>query len=457
MSYQKYRERAEPYGFKINRYITLKLENNETVIYINKERFIQCVYLLLNIPVNQVEDYEGIDSIDKAAEKLDDELNFNDSDVKISSKTEFWGHCSNLQAWVENNYNTCLIHRNLAFPLLRKLTEAGDPQARRVFKEEIAKRFASGYKSVVTYLLNEGFLDYLSREELEILTDSNADPEFWKKVGEQFLKNAQFDKAVVAFSRAWQLDSEENSILTRIELVYKQQKEYSVDPSLWEKLGKNFIRKRNFNKAIEAFSRALEINSKEASICRKIGLVYKKQKQYDFALKFFKYALKTNINDVKTWIYLSDIYAKKGMYNKAKNKLKYARYTAKKLKTFNKFRGSIYDIESKIEVAKWEEIERKKLSYLTEVPINRQYQLIRTKRIRRYTIEKRKEDFYNTQNYICFRPKKSDIESFEFFYEKDYSDIFEEEEDYFLEFSEEEENVYEDFEEEEEYFLQFLW
>lgn len=54
--------------FIINKYLTLKLENEKTFIYVNGERFRQCNYLLLNIPVNQLGDYNNKSSI---------ELNFN--------------------------------------------------------------------------------------------------------------------------------------------------------------------------------------------------------------------------------------------------------------------------------------------------------------------------------------------------------------------------------------------
>ncbi len=47
---------------------------------------------------------------------------------------EFWGHCSNLQAWAEYGYDTRLLHPNLAFPLLEKLATVGDPIAKKVFK-----------------------------------------------------------------------------------------------------------------------------------------------------------------------------------------------------------------------------------------------------------------------------------------------------------------------------------
>ncbi|MGB5912463.1 MAG: Rab family GTPase [Promethearchaeia archaeon] len=153
--------------FKINNYLTLKLQNNRTNIYVKGILFNQCKYLLLNIEKDKFQYYEKIESIDEAAETLDRSLegtHFNNFD--LSPKTEFWGHCSNLQAWYENDYDTRLLHRNLAFPLLKALAEAGDPLAKKVFKEEIALRLESGYSSVVRYLVTQGYLNYLSRKEL---------------------------------------------------------------------------------------------------------------------------------------------------------------------------------------------------------------------------------------------------------------------------------------------------
>jgi len=155
--------------FKINKYLTLKLQNDRTNIYVNGNLFNQCKYLLLNIPKDSVHLYDNIESIDEAAEKLDRSLEGIYHNIDITPETEFWGHCSNLQAWAENNYDTRLLHRNLAFPLLKALVEAGDPRAKKVFKEEIALRLESGYSSVVRYLVDQGYLNYLSDEELKAI------------------------------------------------------------------------------------------------------------------------------------------------------------------------------------------------------------------------------------------------------------------------------------------------
>ena len=56
--------------FKVNKYLTLKLENGETNIYIDEEMFIQCKYLLLQIPIKTISTFDEIESIDKTAEKF---------------------------------------------------------------------------------------------------------------------------------------------------------------------------------------------------------------------------------------------------------------------------------------------------------------------------------------------------------------------------------------------------
>ena len=177
--------------FKINNYITLKLESKKTNIYVKGELFEQCKFLLLNIPEQDIDSYEEIESIDEIAEKLGwTEERQLGVDYELTPETEFFGHCSNLQAWVENNYDTRLLHRNLAFSLLKKLVDVGDLTAKKVFKEEISKRLASGVPSVINYLTEGGYDNYLSREEylLSFLKYGDVDAilELEESIGRQF-------------------------------------------------------------------------------------------------------------------------------------------------------------------------------------------------------------------------------------------------------------------------------
>ncbi|MHA1334122.1 MAG: hypothetical protein ACTSPW_00055 [Promethearchaeota archaeon] len=154
--------------YKINKYITLKLEKEgQTVIYINNKPFLECMNVVLNIPKNKIKNFDEISSIDNAIEIY--EKNFdNDYEVEISPEEEFIVHCSNIQAWVENDYNTNILHSNISFPLLKELSELGDPKAKKVFKNEIAKRVINGELSVVLFLLEENYIKYLNVEERQI-------------------------------------------------------------------------------------------------------------------------------------------------------------------------------------------------------------------------------------------------------------------------------------------------
>ena len=155
--------------FHINKYLTLRLENDSTVIYINDKKIIQCKYLLLNTnneKDEKIPPHSNDIPIDSQIEDLNhsQELDSNNDSI-IPPEVEFWAHCSNLQVWYENHYDTHVLHANLAFPLLKKLSKVGDKKAKEILKQEIIKRFRSGNLNVMTFLVKEGFLD---RDHLDI-------------------------------------------------------------------------------------------------------------------------------------------------------------------------------------------------------------------------------------------------------------------------------------------------
>lgn len=156
--------------FIINPYLKLRFKNNKTIIYVNGEPFNQCMYLLINVTLDNKDILEEIDSIDEVA--IITKQDVTPFAYKITPEVEFSAHCSNLQVWYEQGYNTKLLHRNLAFPLLRKLADAGDPLACKMFKDEIAIRFSSKFNPVMTFLINEGYLNYLNIEEKKTLLSS---------------------------------------------------------------------------------------------------------------------------------------------------------------------------------------------------------------------------------------------------------------------------------------------
>jgi tetratricopeptide (TPR) repeat protein len=163
--------------FKVNKYITLNLEEGKTKIYIQNREFMICKRLFLQIPEDSTFEFDEIDSIDEAEEVYKKNLMYgqiyegihNDKpvevDISITPEEEFWGHCSNIQVWAENDYDTRILHSNITFPLLRKLTSVGDLKAKRIFKEELAIRISSGHIPTIRFLILNGFLYAFSKEE----------------------------------------------------------------------------------------------------------------------------------------------------------------------------------------------------------------------------------------------------------------------------------------------------
>lgn len=151
--------------FHINRFLSVRLEQDKTMIYVAGQLFIQCKSLLLNIPVSEVNAFDVLESIDEVTEGIESTSGTLVRKVEISPEVEFWGHSSNLQAWYEHNYDTRLIHSNLAFSLLDKLTEVGDPLAKKVFKEEVIDRYENGTDKTREYIRYSGILDNFSIEE----------------------------------------------------------------------------------------------------------------------------------------------------------------------------------------------------------------------------------------------------------------------------------------------------
>ena len=93
--------------FIITPKLKVKFKNNKSVIYVNDRPFNHCKYILL-INSQRDENQQIIDSIDEAKATLGSQLerNFRPKDLGITPEQEFWAHCSNLQTWVEHNYDT---------------------------------------------------------------------------------------------------------------------------------------------------------------------------------------------------------------------------------------------------------------------------------------------------------------------------------------------------------------
>ena len=186
--------------FSINKYLNLKLIEGKTIIFLEDKPFSICKGLVLNIKkeyLYKTQEFESIDEKIAYLEKSEDDDNYT-NDYKISSKEEFFVHCSNLQVWFESKYDSAFLDHKLSFPLLRELVRKGDTKAKSVFKEEIAKRFQSSFLKVPFYLIAEGFLDDFTKEELEVILLKNNSRlrKSIKKTLKTFRYDSEFEIAV---------------------------------------------------------------------------------------------------------------------------------------------------------------------------------------------------------------------------------------------------------------------
>ncbi len=257
--------------FKINDFLTVKFEDGKTNIYVGKEYFSHCKYLLLHIPVNEQNLTDHIQSIDEAAENLNRTLEYYPNPHLIPPETEFWGHCSNLQAWAENEYDTRLLHRNIAFSLLKQLTQVGDPKAKKIFKEEIAYRFLKGNFLVREYLVFGGYLDYLNKEELVCVIE-----EYLKLLEMSYKKE---NKATEAEYNKLIFMSNRNRGYTRFDAKYYH---------FWSRLRSNYRNKRELKNVINGYMKAYLINPSDISIIEFLIVPYIRKGEYKLVDYFIK-------------------------------------------------------------------------------------------------------------------------------------------------------------------------
>ena len=163
--------------YKVNEYITLKLEERVTYIYINGVRSKRSIGLFIKVSPDRTVKYNQFDLLDEAVEGLQSYTDiysitdFYDNRPRgrekynITAEQEFWAHCSNIQVWVEHDYDMSLIHSSLGYKLLKGLSNHGIEPAKERYKNEIIKRFRTGHIESSFFLLEENFHKRFSKVE----------------------------------------------------------------------------------------------------------------------------------------------------------------------------------------------------------------------------------------------------------------------------------------------------
>nr|MDO8115767.1 WD40 repeat domain-containing protein [Candidatus Sigynarchaeota archaeon] len=140
-------------------------DDGKTEIYIAGEKFSTCKYVLMNLPANTAGDSmnEIIKNAPLGSFVSEDQI----GSSLISPDEAFFVHCSNMQAWVDHDYDIRVLDYRLSFPILKELARLGDVKAKRVFETEIVDRIYTDDIDRIILLHQEDLLDELTGNEKE--------------------------------------------------------------------------------------------------------------------------------------------------------------------------------------------------------------------------------------------------------------------------------------------------
>lgn len=146
--------------FEVNEFISLKLIFSKTLIYLCGDLFLTCQKVALSLSPNEFETYKDFDNIDDIIDFYSSQTS-SEEVISITPEEEFWAHCSNMQAWVENNYDSSILSRYISFPILIELSNRGISRFKTILKEEIIYRIKKGGINMLRWFIEANSENYL--------------------------------------------------------------------------------------------------------------------------------------------------------------------------------------------------------------------------------------------------------------------------------------------------------
>ncbi|HEC40207.1 hypothetical protein LCGC14_0652700 [marine sediment metagenome] len=153
--------------FRINDYLEVVLDHVGVKIFVNDRIFCHCSKIPVSLNLENstlIENLPIYDTLEKSINVEDG--NYRQIFESIPIEDFYWAQCSTLQVWVENQYTTNLLSDDISFPLLKRLVDAGDKNANQVFEKEIIKRLKNDYVWTKYFLIESGYLEYLSEDNI---------------------------------------------------------------------------------------------------------------------------------------------------------------------------------------------------------------------------------------------------------------------------------------------------
>lgn len=190
---------------EITEIITMKLENTQSNIYIYGKRFMDCKFVVLNPIESNLElyDLESINSIDEIKDFYSNRDEGNN--CQVNAKERFFVHCSNIQHWIEQNYNWRSIHSNLSLPMLKELFLHNRKSMSSKFRSIYLENLDNYCKENDIWLVNDAYflknfcLKYMSISSFILCKFANSELEgckFLKKYTKLLESEINLEKVV---------------------------------------------------------------------------------------------------------------------------------------------------------------------------------------------------------------------------------------------------------------------
>jgi len=247
---------------------------------------------------------------------------YNEEDFLEDPDTMFGIYCYYNAAWVYYDYDWRLLRVEDAFPMLYALYHAGDPKAREVFKNEIAKALLSGYLPAIFHLIsgNNNYLDNFEFEEIILLFKKCFNMTgiqkssglilgffyFFRDRGTAHFYKHNFKKSIKFLNEALKIILDDMITLQQLSVAYimngdyrlarttlihiinlSNSKIYNSDDiyskryitknyivKAWCNLGDLYNRQFLFNKAIIAYNMAMDLDWKHVNTWDQIAIAY---------------------------------------------------------------------------------------------------------------------------------------------------------------------------------------
>ena len=237
---------------------------------------LHCAFLVADVsPMD-----ESIDSIDDLARATGARWLEGRSIRDIMTiEEEVFAHASNIQAWAEHDYDTRLLHSNIAFPLLKELAAAGDDKAARVLQADIETRLRDGTQETRSLILKSCW-DLIDSEivqrVLDGITDDAVKSGIWYERGNELHERGNFDDALHAYRESIRFKPghvygarfnlgitlhDAGDLNGAIDVFREVVSEHSwVEPEAWYNLGTLLDEAGDSSGAIDAYHHAIDVD-----------------------------------------------------------------------------------------------------------------------------------------------------------------------------------------------------